>query len=101
VRARTPGSTGLLAQRLAALFVGGWVLFDFPLLTLGFGRGADATLFGLPRLPLLLFVGWLALIVLLAVLMESGPEGRGRGGPPADGGPEGARDAVRGEGHVG
>lgn len=80
MRARTPGSAGLLAQRLLALFVAGWVLFDFPLLSLGFGRGPDATLFGLPRLPVLLFLGWTVLIVLLAVLMERGDghaDGRG------------------------
>jgi hypothetical protein len=93
VRARTPGSTGLLAQRLVALFVAGWALFDFPLLTLGFGRGPEATLFGLPRLPLLLFVGWLALIVLLAVLMERGADAGRAGEARADGGPDGARDA--------
>lgn len=75
MRARTPGSAGLLAQRLLALFVAGWVLFDFPLLSLGLGRGPEATLFGLPRLPVLLFLGWTLLIVLLAVLMER-PEER-------------------------
>ena len=76
MRARTPGSTGLLTQRLVALFVFGWALFDFPLLTLGLGRGPEATILGLPRLPVLLFAGWLALIVVLAWLMER----RGAGG---------------------
>lgn len=91
MRARTPGSAGLLTQRLVALFVAGWALFDFPLLTLGFGRGTDATLFGLPRLPVLLFAGWLALIVLLAVLMECGSDGRRGGGAATDGAPQGGR----------
>jgi len=63
-------------QRLLALFVAGWTLFDFPLLGLAFGTGPEATLFGLPRLPVLLFAGWAALIGLLAWLMERGePEG--------------------------
>lgn len=68
-RAR-PGSAGLHAQRLLALFVAGWALFDFPLLGLALGRGPELTFFGLPRLPLLLFFGWAALIVALAWLME-------------------------------
>jgi hypothetical protein len=66
---------GLLAQRLLALFLAGWVLLDFPLLRLALGGGSagpapPATLFGLPRLPLLLFAAWALLIVLLVVLME-------------------------------
>lgn len=70
MKASHTGSGGLLAQRLLALFIAGWALFDFPLLGLGLGAGPGATLFGLPRLPLLLFVGWAGLIVLLAWLME-------------------------------
>jgi len=73
VRTRHPGPSGLLAQRLLALFIAGWVLFDFPLLGLALGRGPEATLFGLPRLPVVLFAAWAALIVLLAWWME-GPE---------------------------
>lgn len=57
----------LLAQRLLALFIAGWLLLNFPLLGLGLDGG---TLFGLPRLPVLLFVGWAALIAVLALLME-------------------------------
>lgn len=69
----------LLAQRLLALFVAGWLLLDFPLLRLALAEG---TLFGLPRLPLLLFGGWLALIVALALLMErgAGDDAEGPGG---------------------
>jgi hypothetical protein len=63
----------LLVQRLLALFVAGWLLFDFPLLRLALVDGSAAaspTLLGMPRLPLLLFVGWGLLIAVLAVWME-------------------------------
>lgn len=49
---------GLGVQRLAALFVAGWLLFDAPLLRVWMG---DATS---------LFVAWGALIALLAWWME-------------------------------
>ena len=68
-------------QRLLALFVGGCLLFDFPLLRLALAEG---TLFGLPRGPLLIFGAWALLLVLLAVLMESG--GGGDEGDDGDGG---------------
>lgn len=64
----------LLAQRLLALFGAGWLLLGYPLLGLALG---DATLLGLPRLPLLLFVGWAVLIALLALLLESRGGGEG------------------------
>jgi hypothetical protein len=51
---------GLLTQRLMALFAAGWLLFSFPLLNLWLGS------------PAALFAVWAMLIVLLAVLMESG-----------------------------
>lgn len=71
----------LLVQRLLALFVAGWLLLDFPLLRLALGDGPAGLLFGLPRLPLLLFAIWLALIVALAWLMErSGDDPREREG---------------------
>jgi hypothetical protein len=57
----------LTAQRLAALFVAGWLLFDYPLLGL-WDRGA--TLLGLPVFPLALFVGWGLLIAALALFVE-------------------------------
>lgn len=60
--------TKLLAQRLLALFVAGWLLLDFPLL--GLALGGAGTWLGLPRLPLLLFALWLLLVVVLAWLME-------------------------------
>jgi hypothetical protein len=72
---------GLLAQRLAALFVAGWLLFDFPLLRLW---QFDATLLGVPLLPAALFAAWALLIALLAWLMESRADGAD---PAADDGP--------------
>jgi hypothetical protein len=59
----------LLTQRLLALFAAGVLLLNFPLLRLWLDEGA---LFGVPLLPLALFVAWLLLIVALAVLMEHG-----------------------------
>jgi hypothetical protein len=92
VKVRHPGPAGLLAQRLVALFIAGWALFDFPLLGLGLGGGPEATLFGLPRLPVLLFAGWAGLIVLLACLME-----RGEGAVHRADGPDRAPAAGAGE----
>ncbi len=60
---------GLGTQRLLALFVAGWLLFDFPLLRV---FQSNTTLFGLPLLPTMLFVVWALLIAVLAVLMERG-----------------------------
>jgi len=62
----------LLTQRLLALFAAGWLLWDFPLLRLW---TSDATVFGLPLLPVALFGAWALLIALLARLMEGRPEG--------------------------
>jgi hypothetical protein len=61
--------SGLTAQRLAALFAAGWLMFDFPLLRLWEGA---RTLWGLPLLPVMLFAGWALLIAVLAWLMERG-----------------------------
>ena len=61
----------LMAQRLLALFAAGWLLFNFPLLRLWL---ADTTWLGLPLLPLALFASWLAVIAVLAGLMETGPD---------------------------
>ena len=54
--------------RLVALFAAGWLLVNFPLLTL-WDRGV--TLFGLPLLPTAVFAGWAALIGVTAWLCES------------------------------
>ena len=59
---------GLGAQRLLALFVAGWLLFTFPLLSLW---DRDTLLWGLPLFPAALFLIWVALIVLLAWIVES------------------------------
>lgn len=62
----------LLGQRLLALLAAGALLLNFPLLQLwmGGGPGAGGTLWGLPLLPLALFVLWAGLIAVLALLME-------------------------------
>jgi len=58
---------GIDAQRLMALFVLGWLFFNFPLLGLW---DVPATLWGMPLLPLALFAFWLLVIGLSAWLME-------------------------------
>ena len=55
------------AQRLVALFVLGWLLFSFPLLSL-FNRGG--TVFGIPLLYAYLFGVWVGLIVLMMLAVE-------------------------------
>ena len=62
---------GLGRQRLVALFVGGWLLLNFPLLALW---DRDATVLGLPLFPAALFVLWGGLIALLGWLTESMPD---------------------------
>jgi len=58
---------GIDAQRLLALFVLGWLLFNFPLLGLW---DLPATLWGVPVLVLALFGIWLLLIGASAWLIE-------------------------------
>lgn len=58
---------GLIAQRLLGLFALGWVLLNFPLLSLW---DRDASLLGIPLLPAGLFLGWAVLIGLLAWVTE-------------------------------
>ncbi len=58
---------GLGAQRRVALFVGGWLLFNFPLLGLW---DRETTLLGVPLFPAALFLLWGGLIAVLAWLME-------------------------------
>lgn len=55
------------AQRLVALFVGGWLLLNFPLLGLW---DVDATVLGVPLFPAALFILWGLLIAAVAWLME-------------------------------
>jgi len=60
---------GLAAQRLLALFIFGWLLLDFPLLGLW---DHEADILGIPLLPAAVFLGWAALIALLAWIVERG-----------------------------
>ena len=55
------------AQRLVALFVLGWLLFSYPLLSI-FDTGG--TVAGIPVLYAWLFGVWAALIALLIVVVE-------------------------------
>ena len=59
---------GLGSQRLVALFAGGWVLFNFPLLALW---DHERRLWGLPLFPSALFLIWAALIAALAIRIDS------------------------------
>lgn len=61
------GFRRLTAQRLVALFLLGGVVFNWPLLSL-FNRSSEVL--GIPLLYLYLFGAWLALIVLMAVVIE-------------------------------
>lgn len=65
--------------RLIALCVAGAVLLNFPLLTLWDSR---TMVFGLPMMPLALFVGWAILIGIAAWIVESKkqPDGDGEEG---------------------
>lgn len=54
---------------LLALFAAGWLLLNFPLLTL-WDRGV--MLWGLPLLPLAVFGGWAVLIGAAAWVAEAG-----------------------------
>jgi predicted permease len=63
----------LTAQRLVAAFFLGWLLFNYPLLTL-FDRAA--TLFDIPLIFIYLFGVWALLIVLMAFLVEHNSQRR-------------------------
>jgi hypothetical protein len=69
---------GLVAQRLVALYAGGWVLLNFPLLALW---NRELSVLGLPLFPLALFAGWALLIALLAWVVESDRSERGERDP--------------------
>jgi len=57
----------LTTQRLAAVFLLGCLLFNYPLLAL-FNRAA--TLLGVPVLVAYIFVAWLGVFALAAVVIE-------------------------------
>ncbi len=60
----------LRSQRLAALFAGGWLMLNFPLLALW---DSDSTWAGIPLFPLALFLVWGGIIATVAWWMESLP----------------------------
>jgi len=62
-----PGNNEQRGQRLAALFLLGCLLFNYPLLQL-FAR--DGAIFGIPLLYGYLFGVWAALIALMALVVE-------------------------------
>lgn len=65
----------LRSQRLGALFAGGWLLLNFPLLGLWDHR---LTVAGIPLFPLALFLIWGGLIATVAWWMEAPPAGSPR-----------------------
>lgn len=64
---------GLVAQRLAALFVAALVLLNFPLLALW---NHDLRVWGIPLFPLALFGIWATLIAVVAWIVETPAEAR-------------------------
>ena len=60
----------LRSQRLAALFAGGWLMLNFPLMGLW---DSDITVAGIPLFPLALFAIWGGTIATVAWWMESRP----------------------------
>ena len=58
---------GIDHQRLIALFLLGWVLFNFPMLSL-FNR--PATFLGIPALYVYIFTAWALMIALVAWIAE-------------------------------
>ena len=73
---------GLVTQRLLALFFGGALLFNFPLLALW---DRDVLLLGVPLFPAALFMVWGGLIVLLALIVERGDDRAEEGVADRDG----------------
>lgn len=90
------GARGPRPQLLIALWGAGLILFNFPMLIVW---NADATVLGLPLLPVALFAIWAGLIAALALASERRPlarrrhpsrqEARGGGGGGAGHGPGG------------
>lgn len=61
----------LIGQRLVALLVLGWLLFNYPLLAL-FNEAASWC--GIPLLVAYLFGAWALFIALLALIVERAPK---------------------------
>jgi hypothetical protein len=57
----------LTTQRLAAAFLLGWLLFNYPVLAL-FNRAAN--IYGIPVLYAYIFLAWLGFIGLIAYIAE-------------------------------
>lgn len=70
-QAHAPSERGPRPQILLALFATGVLAFNFPLLMVW---DAEATVFGLPLLPVALFAIWAVLIAALAVASERRPK---------------------------
>lgn len=62
----------LRSQRLAALFAGGWLMLNFPLIGLW---DPDRTVAGIALFPLALFIVWAGIIATVAWWMEARPAG--------------------------
>jgi hypothetical protein len=62
-------SSPLRSHRLFALFAAGWLLLNFPLLTLW---DRDFSVWGVPLMPAALFIGWALLIAAAAWISETG-----------------------------
>jgi hypothetical protein len=59
--------SGMTGQRLAAIFLMGWLLLDYPILSL-FARSGEIA--GIPLLYAYLFGVWTILIALMALVIE-------------------------------
>jgi len=57
------------AQRLVALCMLGWVLFNYPVLAV---FNVSGSIFGIPVLYAYIFLAWALLIVLMALVVERG-----------------------------
>ena len=64
----------LAGQRLVAVFLGGWIFFNYPVLSL---FDQSATLLGIPLVFAYLFLTWAALILLMAWVVERQPDRSG------------------------
>ncbi len=63
--------SGITGQRLAAIFMMGCVLLNYPILSL-FGRAAAIA--GIPLLYAYVFGAWAVLIALMALVAERPPD---------------------------
>jgi hypothetical protein len=63
--------SSLKGQRLASLFLLGFLLLNYPLVSLFAGT---AQVFGVPLLYVYIFVAWALVIALMALVIERGRE---------------------------